>query len=126
MAQDLLDLIETAQHQLEYYKRPDVDEVQERLDQILKAGGLSGISWDKLESLDIRNDTLYIRTSYEVRCCAQTGSFEIPMVVVMADDPISEMKKLAKEREFEKVRQEVIKTKAAYDVALEKLKRLND
>jgi len=120
MAQDLLELIENAQYQIKKYKSPDVSEVQDRLDEILKAGSLGGISWDKLESLDIYNDNLHINTSYEVRCCAQTGHFEIPMFVIKADNPIAEIKAWARKQKVDTAKLEVERA----EVKLKKVKEI--
>ena len=88
----LRQLIEEAQHQLDTYKHPNVDEVQDRLDAILKAGDAGGLKYDKITNLSYRNGFLEIATEYYVRSCYQNGEYRIPESVIDAADPIREMK----------------------------------
>lgn len=98
----LRQLIEQAEADLGRYKHPDVDEVQRRLHEILMAGDLGGIIHDRLENLYERQDMLFIRTSYSVRCCEQTAEFEFPMSVVDADDPILAIKRWSRAKKLRK------------------------
>jgi len=108
-------LIEDAQHQLDTYKHPNVDKVQDRLDAILKAGNAGGLKYDKITSLSFYSGFLEIATEYEVRCCRQTGEYKIPESVIDADDPIREMKLWAAKVAVKKAQDAYYR--ACYDVS---------
>lgn len=120
----LREIIEEAQNQLDIFKYPDVKECQEKLNEILKAGGLGEIIYDKLENLKYYDGFLEITTSYSVRCCNQTGEYKIPEKVIDADDPILAIKEWKYHEEFKKAQREVEMAKCQLKHAQEILTNL--
>ena len=104
---ELIKIIEEAQTQLETYKHPDTSEAERRLDEILRAGQLGGISGDELTDLSFHNGFLHIHTRYSVRSCEQRGHYQIPRRVLTAEDPIGAIKVWAKDQRVAKARAEV-------------------
>jgi flagellar biosynthesis chaperone FliJ len=86
----LKDLIAQAQSDMEMYKRPNVDECQKRLSEILVAAGKASITRDTMERLEQFGDWLHITTSWSSRCCDQSEVYILPMSIIEAEDPIRE------------------------------------
>lgn len=84
----LQELIDKAINDIDEYRHPDVDDVQNRLHEILQAAKVGSINQDHLESLSIHNGMLYIRVTWTCRGCDQSADYEIPMAVIEAPDPV--------------------------------------
>lgn len=70
------------------YKHPDTEEFRKAIDPILKAGGLTTIGNDCIESVDTRNGMLYITTSWSCRGCSNSSDIRLPLHLLDATDPI--------------------------------------
>lgn len=73
------------------YRSPDLDEFRERMAPILEVLHQGKIGqYDRITSIseEPAYGVLHIQTAYEVRCCAQEGSFEIPLKAIDAEDPV--------------------------------------
>lgn len=88
----LRELIEKARADLDHFKHPDVSEVQDRIDELLKSGKRGDISRDQLVYLGFSGEELHIRTEYSVRGCHQSDDYSIPESVIDAHDPLKAMK----------------------------------
>lgn len=88
----LLDLLHKAASDLAIYRDPDVDEVKDRLSEVLEAAALSGIRRDQLVSLSLTDKTLEIETAWTVRGCENTSSYSLPMPIIEAKDPLAAAK----------------------------------
>lgn len=86
--QTLREIIEEAASALYTYKHPDVSECQDRLNEIIVAAKLGGISHDNLAHIDISRGMVNIRTTYSVRSCPQEDFYEFPEHIIDADDPV--------------------------------------
>jgi hypothetical protein len=93
------DLLEEAASDVETYREPDISDVTDMIDEVLKAiGGVGWIGTDEVTSLHFSGSgDLTVTTSYSVRSCAQTDRFSIPSHVIDADDPIVAGKQFGKE-----------------------------
>lgn len=86
--QPLREIIEEAASALYTYKHPDVSECQGRLNEIIVAAKLGGISHDNLAHIDVSRGMVNIRTTYSVRSCPQEDFYEFPEHIIDAEDPI--------------------------------------
>jgi hypothetical protein len=86
--QTLREIVEEAASALYTYKHPNVSECQDRLDEIIGAAKLGGISHDNLAHIDISRGMVNIRTTYSVRSCPQEDVYEFPEHILDAEDPI--------------------------------------
>lgn len=87
---NLYELTAQAQHDVNIYRSPDLSEWIAAIDPVLGAAGETVIGSDKVESIELHAHTLRIRTSYTVRCCAQTNDMEIPTSLLIAENPVKE------------------------------------
>ena len=85
---NLRQLIDNAISQLNIYKTPDIDECKSRLNEILKVSQLGGINYDKIEKMTENNQVLTIDTSWSARGCSNTSSYELPVSIIDAQDPL--------------------------------------
>jgi hypothetical protein len=120
----LRDLIDEAIAQLERFRHPNVDQVQGRLNEILKAAGKGGITHDRIERLVFRPESLHIQTSYSVRSCEQTAEFEIPFSVLDADDPVAAARQWGRQDKIKEAEDAVKEARRALAVAEEELREI--
>lgn len=84
----LYDLTVVAEHRVSTYKNPNISEWIAAIDPVLSAAGQPCICTDTVEDITIGETTLWIKTSYSVRGCADTNSIEIPLDIITASDPV--------------------------------------
>ena len=84
----LLNLTFEAAKEVSTYRSPDLSAWRAAIDPVLIAAGLTTIGSDCVEDIEIGEDTLYIRTSYSVRCCAQTNDIRIPVFILETNNPV--------------------------------------
>src|ERR1700693_1608057 len=85
-------LVDAAMQQIETYKHPDIGDAKERLNGVLVAAGLGDITKDYIESLNEYNGILYIETSWSARGCPNNSSYELPVSVIDAANPVEAAK----------------------------------
>lgn len=83
----LLHQIQQAAKDLEMYKSPDLGDLQDKLNDLLSEADIGCIAGDRLDSIDVYDDEIYIQTSYSVRGCHDTNSYTLPTFIVEAEDP---------------------------------------
>lgn len=88
MTSHLRDLIANAENAIDTYRYPDVDECQERLNELLVAAGLGSIERDRLAYISIKSGKVLIRTEYSVRGCEQSDDYEFPEAIIDAANPV--------------------------------------
>jgi hypothetical protein len=79
---------------------------------------------DKIEQLYLSNDSLEIRTSYSVRCCAQENDMSIPLSVLEADNPIKKARETFLTKELAEAEYQVKLKKNDYERAINKLNEI--
>lgn len=84
----LRELIDEAQFQLDTYKHPHIDDVKDRLDEILQAANMGKITHDTLVELSTSRHSLTIGTEYMVKGCRQIAEYILPLSIIDAADPI--------------------------------------
>lgn len=125
MAQDLVELIDQAWSNINTYKHPNVSEVQKRLHDILMAGKLGSIGeYDRIEHLSYSAGILHINTVYSLRGCVMSDSYELPMWIIEADDPIEAVKPYSKERHVVEAQEKVNEAKRNLEGAEEDLRKI--
>jgi len=85
---NLYDLTLAAESEVSTYRSADIDEWRAAIDPVLKAAGECAVGSDKVDDISLSANTLTIRTSYSVRCCAQTNSMSIPVSILKAENPV--------------------------------------
>lgn len=92
--------------QVSMYRRPNLGDLKERLDEVLVAMGAVPIGHDSIigmyveEHSDLGVPALHIDTEYTLRGCGMTGEHLIPMSIIEARDPIVAAKVYVKSREI--------------------------
>ena len=89
MTQNLRKLVEKAEHDIGYYRGPDISEAKDVLHAIISAAGLGGIADDEVTGLGIEDGMVEIATRYSVRGCEQTDSYAFPEFLLDAADPVA-------------------------------------
>lgn len=84
----LREIVEEAASALDIYQHPNVAECQHRLNEIIVAAQLGGISHDNLAGININRGMVTICTTYSVRSCPQQDVYEFPEHVLDAEDPV--------------------------------------
>jgi hypothetical protein len=85
---DIMAIIEDAEYGVDTYKNPDLRGFREVINPICIALGLGSPGEDKITSIYQRYGFLHISTEYEVRCCVQTGNFDIPLDIIRSENPV--------------------------------------
>lgn len=99
----LRELFEEGYHEVNTMRHPSVDELHERLDEVLVAAGLGGIEHDKIIELDESNDgNITVRTSWMARQCASESEYKFPSYIIDDADPIHAAKVWGKEEKIKK------------------------
>lgn len=121
-----------AAHKVSMYKNPDLADFQDKLDAILEAAGLPCTGGEHISSMQLSEDTLYITTSWSVRCCDQESEYQIPLSILEAEDPLAAARifktssRVAELRELaESHKKTLASTQAALDLVLSELKNLS-
>ena len=70
------------------YRSANIDAWIEAIDPVLTAAGECAIGNDQVDDITVSEQTLTIRTSYSVRCCAQTNDMSLPIFILKANNPI--------------------------------------
>lgn len=117
----LYELTEEAINQFDYYKHPNIDEWEIKIDEVLSALHEPTIRGDKLESLYFTDDTLEIRTSYSVRCCECSNDMSVPISILQDSDPVKKANQFYWSKELEKAQRNVSSAKADLERAYKKL-----
>lgn len=117
----LLDLLHKAASDLAIYRDPDVDEVKDRLSEVLEGAALSGIRRDQLVSLSLTDKTLEIETAWTVRGCENTSSYSLPMSIIEAKDPLAAAKLWAADKALNEAKTAVAQAEARLAHAKETL-----
>lgn len=124
MAESHKQLLREASNAIDTYKRPDVKEAQQFLDELLQAANLGGVAYDEIESIEEYSTHWRVDTRWYMRGCENTSNYRIPSEILDAEDPIAYAKKWAYEQKVEKAKQDVIRANAELEraeVALAKL-----
>jgi hypothetical protein len=103
----LREIIEEAASALNRYQNPHVSECQDRLNEIIVAAKLGGISHDHITSIDISRGMVSIYTKYSIRSCPQEDLYEFPEHIIDADDPVKAATIWGLETKLEEERQEL-------------------
>lgn len=85
----LRQLFEEAETAVEMYKHPDIAEAQDRLNEILIAAGLGSTGGDEITHWCFDGNTLNVGTRYSVCSCEQDDSFNLPVKIIDAADPLT-------------------------------------
>ena len=85
---NLYDLTLAAESKVSTYRSANIDEWCAAIDPVLKADGECVVGGDKVDDISVSESTLTIRTSYSVRCCAQTNDMSIPVDILKAGNPV--------------------------------------
>lgn len=85
---NLYDLTVAAEQDVSTYRSADIDEWRAAIDPVLKAAGECAVGNDKVDDITLAKNELRIRTSYSVRCCAQTNDMSLPLEIVKAENPV--------------------------------------
>ena len=85
---NLYDRTLAAESDVSTYRSANIDEWIAAIDPVLKAAGECAIGSDKVDDITVSAKKLTIRTSYSVRCCAQTNDMSLPISILEADNPI--------------------------------------
>lgn len=117
----LRELIDEASSSISSYKRPNVDEAQQALNDVMMAAGLPGIMHDSLDDIDEEGGMLHISTSWSSRGCACGETYRLPSFIIDAEDPIAAAKAWGKEQAINKAQGMVDKAKADLAWAEKKL-----
>lgn len=113
MSKTLRKSIEKAIKDIEKYKEPNISDVQNKLNEILKAANLGSTGCDNITYLYISNSkqdkesSVIINTSYSVKSCDCSDRFEFPAFIIDSEDPVQSAKKWGLEKELTQLRQEV-------------------
>jgi hypothetical protein len=121
---NLLEITQEAINQFDMYRYPDLDDWKEQIDKVLSELGECTIGNDKIEQLYLSNDSLEIRTSYSVRCCAQENDMSIPLSVLEADNPIKKARETFLTKELAEAEYQVKLKKNDYERAINKLNEI--
>lgn len=127
----LFEKFEDAYSRLSVYKNPDIGDFQEELDEVLEAAGLETTFGDKIEYIDCDDETVYIGTSYSVRCCEQTNTIHFPLFLIKAPDPLKAAENYKKEnlisslkQTIKKCEQDILKAQQSIDQCHQQLASL--
>ena len=85
---NLYDLTVAAEQDVSTYRSADIDEWRAAIDPVLKAAGECTVGNDKVDDITLSKNELRIRTSYSVRCCAQTNDMSLPISIVRSENPV--------------------------------------
>lgn len=85
---NLYDLTVAAEQDVSTYRSADIDEWRAAIDPVLKAAGECAVGNDKVDDITLTKTELRIRTSYSVRCCAQTNDMSLPISIIRAENPV--------------------------------------
>ncbi|RWJ03415.1 hypothetical protein [Mesorhizobium sp.] len=118
---NLREIIEEAINQIDTFKYPNVSEAQERINELLKAGGLGSTGEDRIRHLSISRGLVEIGTIYSVRQCTQTDDYEFPEWIIDAPDPVQAIRKWGREKEIAKLEREVAEKRRDYEAAQTRL-----
>lgn len=83
----LRQVVDAALHQIATYRVPRLDEVSERLDELLRAAGYGGIAGEEF-SLHAEGPFLRIDTSWVEGGRSGVWSVRLPSAVIDAEDPV--------------------------------------
>lgn len=122
----LSEIIEQAIHDLGYYRNPDLEEFEKRIDEILKAGNQGWINGDTIIYIAFDKEYLNITTEYSIRSCLQTQTYKIPKTVLESDDPIKAMKNWDNRQKVSKAKEKVRMAQCSLNWALEELKKAEE
>lgn len=114
---DILTLIEEAEYAVDTYENPDLTEFRDAINPICIALGLGSSGYDKITNIHQRSGFLHISTEYEVRCCRQTGKFEIPMDIIRAENPVLEAGLLLRKQAVENAKKKMDDAMKSFEYA---------
>lgn len=100
-------LLEDAEAAIQTYRHPDIDEAQARLNDVLEAAGLGSTGSDEITYLRVGDKEVSVGTRYSVRSCEQHDSFELPIPIIDASDPVAAGKLWGLQRKRDKAVNEV-------------------
>lgn len=125
-AKTLRALLEEAASNLLVYRSPDLDEVRQRLNEVLEAAGLGTTSNDRIESIaEFReDDSFVIHTAWTARGCSQTSEYRLPASIVDAADPLEAAKSWKHDKEVAEARAALAKAESDFARARERLQAL--
>lgn len=107
---NLRQLIEDTQLSVYTYKFPDTEEFRKNVNLILVASGLSSIDeHDKIESIDISDGWVSIRTSYYSRSCECSSDYKFPEYLLDEDDYVKESKLWGINREIQENHEKLVR-----------------
>lgn len=109
METNLRKLLNEAQHQINTYKHPDIDDFQAAMSEVLEAAGIGSLKHDCIEGISEYNGRIEIETSWSARGCAQTSTYSIPSAVIDSENPLREAKLYGVTKRLSEARAELSK-----------------
>lgn len=113
MTTKLRALLEQAESDIDTYRHPNIAEAQSELNRVLSAAGLGSTGEDTITGITIGREYVFITTKYSVRSCEQSDSFELPIHLVDAEDPIQAALTWSIQEDVRKANNEVAEAEAA-------------
>lgn len=123
----LRQLLDEASSSISIYKNPNIDEAQERLNEVLEAAGLGSTGRDHIAAIDEcigMGGYFEIRTEWSARCCAQTSEYRLPTSIVDAQDPVQAARSWKHTKALREAEAEVKRCMDALDRARSRLEDL--
>ncbi len=81
-----LEIIQDAASKLDVYRKPAIDAAVELIDTILSAADLGSIQHETVESIDVEDEVVIVKTTYVIRGCADTSCYVFPTSLLLEDD----------------------------------------
>ena len=121
---NLYDRTLAAESDVSTYRSANIDEWIAAIDPVLQAAGECAIGGDKVDDITVSAKTLAIRTSYSVRCCAQTNDMSLPISILEAENPIQAATRYRVGRELAEAKAHLATTQRALTEYTEKVASL--
>ncbi len=103
----LREIIEEASSAISTYKRPQISEARDRLNEIVKAAGLGDLEYESIDGISFYNDNVEISTTYSVRSCPMSGEYIFPASILDEADPVAAAKRFGLQKKVDDAQEKV-------------------
>jgi hypothetical protein len=97
----LRDHILAASNRISIYKKPNIEEEHNLLNELIRAAGLGCLNDESIICIDLDDEWLTIETEWSARGSLKTSNYQLPSFIIDAEDPIAEATKWGLEKKIE-------------------------
>lgn len=120
------ELLDDAQHQLDTYKHPNIDEFTSKFSALFEAAGFGNLNYRSVDQITEHKDTFSVETSWSSRGCSQHGTITLPFSVIDAADPVKAATIWRIQQDLDKAMSEVNNHRKMVSYYEEQVKKLQD